>query len=550
MSPQSPQRSFARKIIYLVAIAALMLPLYWLSHPATARPDAKGGVGATSGGVLAQIRKDHGLTEAQIGQIDPTSETVRLATLGMRGVAANILWEKANDYKMKKDWTNLAATLNQLIRLEPHFITVWEHQAWNLSYNVSAEFDDYRERYRWVIKGIQFLQQGLRYNEHSPHLVWDVAWFVSHKIGRADESKQFRVLFKQDDEFNGSRPLQYRDNWLVGKEWFQRAEDLVAKGDSLRQKSPVLFYSDGAMCQMNYAEALEGDGIFQEVAKRAWVTASEDWRRYGDVDIPTTEREKIHLNDREMYGTRAAEARAKLEAIEPGLRKKLEEEARGKLSPRERRALDATPEKRTQEQHDLAYRANEKAAVTASQLARRITGPRRDEALELAAQINEAENMAGLIDRHRQIVNFDYWRLHAQVEQTDEALAAREAVFNGELAKTDLLGAEASFAKGCAKWRAVLDKFPGLDANETMVQPLSEAMERYVKVLDQLDEVFPENFALAGFVRGRVEQSPARLEARAAIAEADKAAAQGDAPAKHSTAASPPGGPCSTRRPA
>ena len=29
----------------------------------------------------------------------------------------------------KKDWTNFAAALNQIIRLEPHFASVWQHQA-------------------------------------------------------------------------------------------------------------------------------------------------------------------------------------------------------------------------------------------------------------------------------------------------------------------------------------------------------------------------------------------------------------------------------------
>ena len=51
-----------------------------------------------------------------------------------------------------------------------------------------------------------------------------MGWFISNKIGRADEKKHYRRLFKEDDDFNGSRPLDLRDNWLVGKEWFRDAE--------------------------------------------------------------------------------------------------------------------------------------------------------------------------------------------------------------------------------------------------------------------------------------------------------------------------------------
>ncbi len=166
----NPRTSFVRKIIYLVAIGVLLGLLYLFGHPSTV--DSPGQKGSP-GGILAQARQRYGLSQTQLGQIDPTSETIKLATFGLRGVAALVLWEKANDYKMKEDWANFAATLNQIIKVQPHFISVWIHQAWNMSYNVSVEFDDYRERYRWVIKGINYLKQGIEYNKYEPRLVWE-----------------------------------------------------------------------------------------------------------------------------------------------------------------------------------------------------------------------------------------------------------------------------------------------------------------------------------------------------------------------------------------
>ncbi|MDZ7616547.1 MAG: IRE (iron responsive element), partial [Patescibacteria group bacterium] len=132
MNPRD--RSFYRKISYLVAMAVLLAVMFFFSRPTT--QDARGAKGS-EGGLLARMRTEHGLSQAQLGEIDPTSESIRLATLGMRGIAANLLWSRANDYKMKKDWTNLSATLNQLVKLQPNFISVWRFQAWNLSYNVS-----------------------------------------------------------------------------------------------------------------------------------------------------------------------------------------------------------------------------------------------------------------------------------------------------------------------------------------------------------------------------------------------------------------------------
>ncbi len=129
----------------------------------------------------------------------------------MRGPAANIMWQKANEYKKTEDWMAFSAALEQIIRLQPNFINVWRFQAWNLSYNISVEFDDYHDRYYWVMKGINFIIGGTRYNKNEPRLLYDVGWFIAQKIGRTDDHVQYRKLFKEDDDFNGSRKPADRD---------------------------------------------------------------------------------------------------------------------------------------------------------------------------------------------------------------------------------------------------------------------------------------------------------------------------------------------------
>ena len=44
------------------------------------------------GGKLAQLRDEYGISQTQLGEVDLTSQTINLCTLGMRGIAANILW--------------------------------------------------------------------------------------------------------------------------------------------------------------------------------------------------------------------------------------------------------------------------------------------------------------------------------------------------------------------------------------------------------------------------------------------------------------------------
>ena len=65
--------------------------------------------------------------------------------------------------------------LEPLKHLQPNRVGVWRFQAWNQSYNVSAEWDDYRDRYYWVVKGMDYLNDGMRYNKNDQRLVSDAA---------------------------------------------------------------------------------------------------------------------------------------------------------------------------------------------------------------------------------------------------------------------------------------------------------------------------------------------------------------------------------------
>lgn len=510
----NPRQSLVRKFLYMAGMAILLFPLYWLSQPATTGVKGRPG---SAGGALAQLRSRSGLSETQLGEMDPTSETIKLATFGLRGVAANFLWEKANDYKMKKDWDNLSATLRQITKVEPHFIEVWRHQAWNLAYNVSAEFDDYRERFRWVIKGIQFLEDGVRYNDREPRLGWYVGWFYAQKIGKADEKVQFRRLFKDPNDFYGihthdpfthaPRPLDERDNWLVGKEWFTRAEEMVDEGGALKGMSPVVFYSDRVMSQMNYGESLEGDGIFEAKTKRAWNKAFREWTSgppakptpFGIRDIPTAlEGKIIHLIDQERLEKLAQKLQAQLEAYQPGLRQKLVDERRQKLPAKQIEALDTPEEKRNADQRTLAYQANDKLRITHLEVAERVTTPERAQAIKTARELSDTENTTGMVRRYRQIVNYEFWRQRAEIEQTDDVRAAREAIYVGQRAydRGDLVKAKESFDEGLALWRKVLNQYPNLLDVQTFGEDLIEVCRDYSRLLQKRDEPFPKPFIL------------------------------------------------------
>ncbi|MDR3109959.1 MAG: hypothetical protein LBU65_09800 [Planctomycetaceae bacterium] len=283
--------SLQRKIIYIVVIVLLFYPLYRLGYPSKSVVDATGNViGIDPGGLLSRERANMELADAQIGQIDPSSTTMKLATFGMRGVAISLLWYRSNEFEKREDWNNVIATGNQIVLLEPNFVKMWEFLGWKYAYNASASFDDYRERYRWVIRGFNFITRGLRYNQKVPKLFKNAGWTISQKIGIADENVQYRRLLRDDEEFgklyNCEHPSD-RDNWLLGRRWYHIGEGLVEEGRGIDKESEFLFFSHSRLNLFNYAMWVRKDGIFGAPAMAAWRDAQEAWNEFSMKDLGT-----------------------------------------------------------------------------------------------------------------------------------------------------------------------------------------------------------------------------------------------------------------------
>ncbi len=486
--------SFYRKIAYMAGLVVLAYPIFSLSEPQT--PKSKGGQ-------LAQLREENRLGQANLGEVDPASETMRFLTLGLRGVAVTLLWDKANYYKKVEDWTNLTATLEQLAKLQPNFLIFWEYQAWNLTYNVSVEFDDYHDRYYYVIRGINFLKEGERYNADEPRLLSDLGWFIGHKIGRADERVLYRRLFKNDPDFHPPNlPLDERDNWLVSKSWYQRAIEAVdIKHKPLLKKNPREFYSDPAKSQMSYAEAIEKEGQFAK-GQRAWAQGGDEWRQFGHRPIPHSFGPLLRLGEEEHLKQEVDKLRTELEQMSPGLREKLVAEKRQGLSDDERVLVDMplsdVPSDRSSERYSLMSKIDVTDQDVAERIAREQPG-QAQEVQKLGRRIEEEARVLQLTQAYKQIVNFDYWQMRCDFEQTDNAVAARELMFEADKAakSADEQRAADLYQQAFAKWRLVVDQFPALLKEETVFgDELVTATRDYREVLESIGKSLDESYPL------------------------------------------------------
>ena len=496
-----------RKLVYAVLIALLVFPLSYLGAPLAVERAPGGELTPVGGGSLAVFRDENGLSQGNLGEIDPASETIKLATLGLRGVAVNALWHKANQFKMKEDWGNLTATLEQLSKLQPNYITFWKYQAWNLTYNVSVEFDDYRDRYYYVRRGIEFLKKGETYNKNNPQILWELGWFIGQKIGRADEKIQYRRLFRSDDEFHPEdRPQEERDNWLVGKEWYRKAE-LAAEDRGIGRKSPIVFYSSAPKNQMNYAEAIESEGRFDR-GLPAWRLGGEEWADYGNLPIEHSTGVTLYLNEEESLGKEVDEARTAIVALKPEVTEGFFNAIRASLNDAQREAYDTPLEERTPEQHELALQASraltppdKQVVAVLVQWAEENDDPElRVEALRMGEKVAKLADRERKTKNYKQTANFDYWKLRCEFEQSPACLNARKLCYQAKRAMiddADPLAAKLLYAEGLAKWSEVLDAYPKLlDAEGTTGDDIMDVVKEYAAVLEKIDEEIPDDFPL------------------------------------------------------
>ncbi len=497
-----------RQLTYILCMVGLLVPLFIMGQPSK-------GTSSDKGGALARIRAKYELGQADLGDIDPASESMRLATLGLRGVAATILWQQAEYYKKEQFWDRLAATLNQIAVLQPHFVEVWKFQSHNLSYNISVEFDDYRQRYQWVKRGIDYLIMGSKYNRKRTEMPYELGWFFGNKMGVADEKKYFRQLYRDDANFHtelaeksldvtdqyGLGPDNKPDNWLTGRLYYERSYDMVVEG-SKPAKSPLMFYRMSSSWLTKYAEALQAEGNLGDAARVAWRRAAEGIKVFGNMPIQTTFGDEISLNGIAQANEELARARKDFEEYAGEVFQQAREERRKQLTDSEVAALNKDAVDRSFDEILMAQRAEDMMKVDMKEVVTNLPKDKQTRAFQLADRINQAEQYIMHIEVYRNQINYEYWRVRCDAEQEDSAIVARTNMYDANqlLDKGDLDAALKKYEVAWKAWDELFNRFPSMMIDDT-AEDIEEAIERYTKLRD--DPKLPEDFILNDFLEFR-----------------------------------------------
>ena len=124
MASPFQQQVRQRKLLYIGLILALFsVSLFW------------------RGSIINPLAAALAIREKDRGEVELVGSVVRLSLTGSRGLAICVLWNNAIDRQKKNQWNELEVLVRSLTKLQPHFITPWLFQSWNLAYNVSVESD-------------------------------------------------------------------------------------------------------------------------------------------------------------------------------------------------------------------------------------------------------------------------------------------------------------------------------------------------------------------------------------------------------------------------
>lgn len=511
----SKNKSFIHKVIYGVCMIVILIAVSLISRPATSDQP---------GGMLAQMRREYNISDAQLGKVDPASEAMRLSLLGLDGVAITFLWSNLNEYQKTEQYTLMEATAKTISYLNPHLLKVWEFQAWNLSYNVSREFDNYKHRYLWVKRGINYHMDGTEYNYNEPRMMNSIAHFFGNKFGNADEKVQYREIFPEDDLFHDEIQKHLEgtnysvvedaegvqegkpDHWLVARLWDQWATEVVDAGaGSIGAMSPTIFYQYPAKRLMNFGEAIEKEGHISEKAQAAWAQAHKEWKEFGDHELPSTYGIPIKLNDSERLAKEIAQSDEEFENAYGKFRDEVYQEKFAKLPEETQAALNTPEADRTEEQISLAKGAQPSLRVSRFEIVKHMQKANSADAIEaskLANKLDEMEFLKGVIDRQKDIVAFNYWRTRALSESTDRTIEARRLVFEAHEAYKDanLVKARELYEQAWDKWIAIYDEYPEL-RDDASADVLADSIKEYRSLLNQFDQDISPNFPLIDLLR-------------------------------------------------
>jgi tetratricopeptide (TPR) repeat protein len=107
-------------------------------------------------------------------------EVLATALMGLREVAASLLWMKIEDYFHSGEHEKIPPLIRIITWLDPHFVEAYSSGAWQLAWN--------SEDWRLIPSAEAFLEEGIKNNPDKYELYADMGWLYYDKIKDYDKA--------------------------------------------------------------------------------------------------------------------------------------------------------------------------------------------------------------------------------------------------------------------------------------------------------------------------------------------------------------------------
>ena len=140
-----------------------------------------------------------------------------VALAGLRTLVAAFAGLRATEQFSSTDWSGLADSMDTAVELAPHTEYYWDIGAWHMAYNASSSyrFDRKEEDWsrqlsedegkRWIMRGREFYERGLRNNPDSPMLAGNLGHLYSDRLRYPDDAKAVEA-YRQAVETGRAEP--------------------------------------------------------------------------------------------------------------------------------------------------------------------------------------------------------------------------------------------------------------------------------------------------------------------------------------------------------
>jgi len=206
--------------------------------------------------------------------VPPTLAFATVATGAFRGLVVDVLWMRADNLKQEGQFFDAKQLADWITTLQPRFAAVWEFQAWNMAYNISAAMPATQpdQRWLWVRNGYELLRdKGIRWNPKDLALYRELARIFQHKIGGVtdDAHKYYKLqLASAMEPLLGAGDNEYLETLAKAPTDWEAIKNDANELITELASADVAFSTDGAEFVSNYVLLRQNASRFNPAASK------------------------------------------------------------------------------------------------------------------------------------------------------------------------------------------------------------------------------------------------------------------------------------------